>query len=250
MLTVHHLQRSQSERIVWLCEELALPPSIYTLVLHARRPDNGLSPDSLKVLHPAGTAPVITDGPVVLAESQAIAEFIVNKYGRDPATKKPRLTVTLEDGEGAYADYLYWLNFANGTFQCAISRNMNFKRVEGLVPAENPVRVFVLKKLESGLDQLEAQLVKVEGEVGQIAGTEPGPAYLCGHDLTLADIMTVFSLTTMRGFYSLDLSGWPAVLRYLQRIGKRDAYQRAMERGDPGLTPMLGATVQAIKLGK
>ncbi|KAF7965081.1 hypothetical protein HWV62_45761 [Athelia sp. TMB] len=220
MLTVHHLQRSQSERIVWLCEELGID---YDLKLYPRRADNGLAPDELKQLHPAGTAPVIVDGPVVLAESQAVVEYIVNKYGKDRATNKPRLTVTLEDGDEAYADYLYWLNFANGTLQCSISRNMNFKRVEDLVPADHMVRVFVRSKLEGGLDQLEARLRKTG-------------AYLAGQELTIADIMTVFSLSTMRGLYPLDLSKWSAVLEYLQRIGQRKAYQDAMAKGDPGLT--------------
>lgn len=225
MLTIHHLQRSQSERIVWLCEELGLSHDSYTLVLHARRPDNGLSPDALKAVHPAGSAPVIVDGPIVLGESQAIAEFLVNKYGRDATTGKPKLTVTLEDGEEKYAEYLYWLNFVNATLQCAILRSLNFKRVENVVPEDHPTRAFIRANLHKGLDRLDARLTKVEGELGG-----NGDAYLIGDGLTLADIMIVFSLTTMRGFYPLDLSAWPAILRYLQRIGKREAYQRATSR--------------------
>ncbi len=78
MLTVHHLGRSQSERIVWLCEELGLD---YTLVHHVRDPVTMLSPPSLTVLHPLGAAPVITDGDLVLAESGAIVEYVIRRHG-------------------------------------------------------------------------------------------------------------------------------------------------------------------------
>ena len=78
MLTVHHLGKSQSERIVWLCEELGIP---YDLKLYDRDPVTRLAPPEYKALHPLGAAPVITDGDVVLAESGAIIEYIVAKYG-------------------------------------------------------------------------------------------------------------------------------------------------------------------------
>ena len=78
MLTVHHLRQSQSERIVWLCEELGLE---YDLKLYDRRSDNRLAPDDYKALHPSGTAPVITDGALTLGESGAIVEYIAGRYG-------------------------------------------------------------------------------------------------------------------------------------------------------------------------
>src|SRR5918912_3618440 len=104
MLTVHHLGRSQSERIVWLCEELALE---YQLKRYERAPL--LAPPEYKALHPIGSAPVIVDGDVVLAESAAIVDYIVAKHGAG------RLILRADDP--GFASFLYWFHFANGTLQ-------------------------------------------------------------------------------------------------------------------------------------
>src|ERR1700761_2103333 len=106
MLTVHHLGKSQSERIVWLCEELEIP---YQLRCYARDPVTVLAPADYKALHPIGSAPVIFDGDTVLAESGAIVEYIVAKYGNG------RLTLGASDP--GFAAFLYWFHFANGTLQ-------------------------------------------------------------------------------------------------------------------------------------
>src|ERR1700760_276520 len=103
MLTVHHLGRSQSERVVWLCEELEIP---YELKIYVRDAETMLAPPDYKALHPSGSAPVITDGDVVLAESGAIIDYIVAKYG------KGRLTLGADDPD--FASFLYWLPFAHG----------------------------------------------------------------------------------------------------------------------------------------
>ena len=216
MLTIHHLGRSQSERIVWLCEELGLD---YKLVHHTRDAQTMLSPPELKALHPMGSAPVIEDGGAPLAESGAIVDYILAKYGRG------RLVVGPDAPE--FADYLYWLHFANGSLQPAMGRCMIMKRLN--LPPDNPVAAAMFGRLDRALRLVNAQLTK-------------GP-WLAGYEFTAADIMTVFSLTTMRLFYPADLTPYPAVLTYLQRIGARPAYQRAMEKGDPGFKPLLGATV-------
>src|SRR5271163_4073919 len=104
MLTVHHLGISQSERIVWLCEELGLD---YELKRYDRRADNRLAPDEYKALHPMGIAPVITDGALVLGESGAICDYVIAKYGNG------RLAVRADQAN--FADYLFWFHFANGT---------------------------------------------------------------------------------------------------------------------------------------
>ena len=106
MLTIHHLATSQSERIIWLCEELAIP---FELKHYQRDSVTRLAPPELKEVHPLGSAPVITDGHLVLAESAAIVEFIVAKYGGG------RLELGPEHPE--FANYLYWFHFANGNLQ-------------------------------------------------------------------------------------------------------------------------------------
>src|SRR5436190_8134742 len=111
MLTVHHLGISQSERIVWLCEELGLD---YELKRYDRRADNKLAPPEYKALHPMGIAPVITDGDLVLGESGAVVAYIVETTGAQ-SSDKGRLMLKL--GDAGYADFLYWFHFANGTLQ-------------------------------------------------------------------------------------------------------------------------------------
>ena len=212
MLIVHHLGKSQSERIVWLCEELAVP---YELKRYNRDPVTMLAPPEYKALHPIGAAPVITDGSLTLGESGAIIEYIIAKYGDGrlaPASNHPD-----------YADYLYWFHFANGTFQPGMGRNMILRRL-GLAE-DNPVLAAMKERLDRALNTIEARLGKA--------------SFFAGSELTAADIMMVFSLTTMRHFLPLDLTPYPNILAYLQRIGARDAYQRAMRKGDPDLTPFL-----------
>src|SRR5215475_8291580 len=104
MFTIHHLGKSQSERIIWLCEELEIP---YKLKRYTRDAVTMLAPADYKALHPMGTAPVITDGDVVLAESGAVMAYIIGKYGQGRLAVGP--------GEANFADYLFWFHFANGS---------------------------------------------------------------------------------------------------------------------------------------
>lgn len=212
MLTVHHLGKSQSERIVWLCEELGLP---YELKRYDRDPVTILAPPEYKALHPIGSAPVITDGDLVLAESAAVIDYILARHGGG--------RLTLGADHPGFAQYLYWFHFANGTLQPSMGRNMLLRRL-GL-PPDNPVLRAMQERLTRALGIVEARLGEAD--------------YLAGDALTAADIMTVFSLTTMRLYLPLDLSPYPNILAYLHRIGVREAYQRAMAKGDPGMAPML-----------
>jgi len=214
MLTVHHLGKSQSERIVWLCEELDIA---YELKHYARAPV--MAPDDYRALHPVGSAPVITDttgaGEVTLAESGAVVEWIIAKHGDG------RLRVAQDDP--AYADYLYWFHFANGTLQPAFMRLMISSRFNP--PEDHPA----LKLGQQRMQRILAMMDKRLGEVPYLAG-----------EFSAADIMTVFSLTTMRHFQPYDLSPYPHIQTYLARIGARPAYQRAMQKGDPEMDLLLG----------
>ena len=214
MLTVHHLGQSQSERIVWLCEELGMN---YELKRYERRADNRLAPPEYKALHPMGTAPVITDGGLVLGESGAICEYLILTYGDG------RLAV--KKGEASFTDYLHWFHFANGMLQPTIGRVMALERAD---PSEKNA------PLQAAKDRFNLVLSMLEKRLGEAP-------YLAGPELTAADIMSVFSLTTMRLFKPFDISPYPNILAYLQRIGARPAYQRAMRKADPDLTPLLGA---------
>lgn len=214
MLTVHHLGLSQSERIVWLCEELGLD---YVLKIYDRDPVTRLAPPEYKKLHPLGAAPVITDGPVQIAESAAIVDYIIHMHGQGRLAVAP--------GQPHYADYLYWFHFANGSLQPVVGRIMMMRRL--YPPADNPIIVASETRLKLALQMMDARL-----------GQSP---WLAGPDFTAAEIMTVFTLTTMRLFGPYDIAPYANILAWLQRVGARPAYQRAMQKGDPGLTPLLTA---------
>lgn len=212
MLTVHHLGRSQSERIVWLCEELEIP---YELKTYTRDAKTMLAPPDYKTLHPIGSAPVITDGDLVLAESAAIVDYIVAKYGRG------RLTVGADDP--GFAAFLYWFHFANGTLQPGLGRLMLLNRLN--LAADNPVLLMMKARTDRAFDLLEARCGEAD--------------YLAGSAFTTADIMSGFSLTTMRYFQPYDFGRLPNLRAYLARVGARPAYQRAMAKGDPGMKLLL-----------
>jgi glutathione S-transferase len=211
MLTVHHLGKSQSERIVWLCEELEIP---YELKRYTRDAVTMLAPPEYKALHPIGSAPVITDGDLVLAESGAIVDYIMAKYGNG------RLRPAA--GDPGFAQFLYWFHFANGTLQAAMGRLMILNRLK--LGDDNPILAAMKTRVDRAFDLVDARLREAE--------------YLAGA-FTTADIMIGFSLTTMRYFQPYDLARCPNVVTYLARIGARPAYRRAMEKGDPGMTLLL-----------
>ena len=212
MLKIHHLGHSQSERIVWLCEELEIP---YELVHYTRDAITRLSPPELKAQHPLGAAPLIEDGALQLAESAAIVEYIIVKHGNGRFKLGP--------AHPDYASFLYWFHFSNGNLQPAMGRLMMINRA-GL-SADHPALVAVRGRFDKVMALVEARL----GEVH----------YLAGSEFSAADIMSVFSLTTMRIFQPIDLAPYPNIRAYLQRIGERPAYRRAMTKGDPDLAPML-----------
>lgn len=212
MLVVHHLGRSQSERIVWLCEELELD---YELRRYDRDPETRLAPPGYKALHPLGTAPVVEDGELVLGESAAIVDYIIARHGGGrlrPAADEP-----------GFADYLYWFHFANGSLQALLHRSMIVRRLQP--PADNPVLLAHEERLRQALGMVDARL-----------GSH---AFLAGDAFTAAEIMNLFCFTTMRSFLPYDIAPYPNLRAWLRRIGGREAYRRAMAKGDPRMAPLL-----------
>jgi glutathione S-transferase len=212
MLTIHHLGHSQSERIVWLCEELEVP---YELRRHVRDPVTLLSPPELKALHPLGAAPVIEDDGLLLAESAAIVEYIIARHGGGRLRPGPE--------RADFADFLYWFHFANGNLQPAMVRMLFLNRVQ--LPASHPVQEALQGRLDRALAHVDTRLREVP--------------YFAGQEFTAADIMHVFTLTTMRLFQPVDFAPYLGIRAYLRRIGERPAYRRAMANGDPDLVPLL-----------
>ena len=206
MLVVHHLGVSQSDRIVWLCEELGLP---YQLVRYDRTPEGG-GPEDYKALHPYGTAPVLQDGNTLLGESGAIIDYVIAQYGNG--------SLAVGRDHPDFADYLYWFHFANGTFMAS------GMMVLGLL--------FAGVQVSGDAGRLTARWERAFQLADQRLGEAP---YFAGDSFSAADIMMHFPLTTMRMFVPYDISGHFNILAYLQRIADRPAFKRARQKADPDM---------------
>ena len=200
MITVHHLSTSRSERIVWLMEELGLEYRIERF----RREPSGAAPEALRAIHTLGKAPVIRDGDMVLAESGAIVDYIVHRYGHG------RLAVRPDAPE--YARYLYWLHFAEGSLMSLMLIALVLSRVPEA--SASPVKARVLARMQH-------MLSFVDSELGE------GP-WFAGAEFSAADVMMAFPFTTMRLFLDYDLAPYANVLAYLKRVEARPAYRKAM----------------------
>lgn len=220
-ITVHHLQVSQSERIPWLLEELGIP---YTLKNYKRAPL--FAPEDYKKLHPTGAAPVIQDGDLTLAESGACVEYICQKHAGGKLFVKP--------SDPGYADFIYWWHWTNGTMQPAISRGLAVRMLSKSMPDGGAGSEAIKQSVAFSEARIKTQLQAMDD---RLANNE----WLAGPEMTAADIMVVFSLTTMRYFNPYSLAGFDNVLAYLQRVSKREAYQRAMSKSDPDMKLVLGA---------
>lgn len=195
MITVHHLANSQSERIVWLCEELGLP---YELIRYERTPE-GAAPPEYKALSPFETAPVITDGDLVLGESGAIVEYLSRHHAGGALLLGP------EHPEWTY--FLFWFHFANGSYLPGLM--MDHFAPPGTVP--NPG-----SRSERAYRLIEARL----GEA----------TWFAGESFTAADVM----MCLPRFALSRDLSVAPNTAAYLDRLRERPACRRAMAKAETG----------------
>lgn len=211
MLVLHHLGISQSERIAWLLEELGLT---YDVVRYERDPTTRLAPAEYRALHPFGTAPLLDDNDRRLAESGAIIEYLIHVHGGGKLAIAP--------SAHNYADYLYWCHFANASMMPAAMGDAMVKRLGG--PTDSISQV-------SG-DRLDRAYAMIEHRLNQVP-------YFAGDEVTAADIAMQFPLTTMRRFNPRNISSYPGIGSYLQRIGSRPAFQRAMARVEPDLPPLL-----------
>jgi glutathione S-transferase len=216
MIVVHHLNNSRSQRILWLLEELGLE---YEIRKYQRDPRTMLAPPELKAVHPLGKSPVISDGPTVVAESGAIVEYLVERYGNGrlaPAAGTPDKL-----------RYTYFLHFAEGSAMPPLLMKLVFDRVEsGPMPFfARPIARAIAQKVKSSfvMPQVRQQLAYLEAELGK-------SAWFTGDQFSAADIQMSFPLEAAAARGGLDQQ-YPKLQDFLSRIHARPAYRRAIERG-------------------
>lgn len=205
MLTVYHLGISQSDRIVWLLEELGLPYKLEVFTRHS----SGYAPKELQAVHPLGRAPVIRDGETVLAESSAIVEYICHRHGGGEFWVAPEAS--------NYSDFLFWFHLAPATLS-PMSMYKMFAVRANYQNLDHIMRHF--------LEQFEVVLKMLDDRLGAVP-------YLAGKELTAADIMTMYPLTTWGRYNGLHLKPFPNIVAYVQRVEARPAYRRAMDIAGP-----------------
>lgn len=217
MITVHHLENSRSQRVLWLLEELGLD---YKIKLYKRDPVTMLGPDSLKKIHPLGKSPVVVDDGRVIAESGAIIEYLVGRYDKDklipPADSDARLA------------YTYWLHYAEGSLMPVLLLKLVFDRLASppmpllMRPAAALIAMgvkgkFVAPRLKDQLDFCEQSLAET--------------GWFAGDDFTAADIQMSFP---MEAVAARGAAGDRAnIAAFVERIHARPAYAKALERGGP-----------------
>ena len=218
MIVVHHLNNSRSQRVLWLLEELGLD---YEIVKHLRDPHSNLAPPSVREVHPLGKLPVIRDGELVLAESGAIIEYLLQRYGGGHLIPPA--------GSADWVRYQYYMHYSEGSAMPLLLLKVMFDQIEtAQVPffirpvtrglARRVKQALVQPQIERHLDFLEAGL-----------GEQP---WFAGGAMTAADVMMSFALEGAAARAGLD-GRRPRLMAWLDRIHARPAYQRAIERGGP-----------------
>src|SRR6202046_627969 len=216
MLIVHHLNNSRSQRVLWLLEELGVA---YEIVRYQRRPDM-LAPAELRAVHPLGKSPVITDGSNTIAESGAIAEYLIGTYGNGRLIPPPDTPERLR--------YIYWLHSAEGSAIPPLLLKLLFTLMPKRAPAllrplvrkvsNQAMTAFVNPQLKLHMAFWESELSKTE--------------WFAGDGFTAADIQMSFPLEAAAARGGLD-QGHPKAMAFLDRIHARPAYVRALEKGGP-----------------
>ncbi|OGB06328.1 MAG: glutathione S-transferase [Burkholderiales bacterium RIFCSPHIGHO2_12_FULL_69_20] len=218
MIVVHHLENSRSQRVLWLLEELGLP---YDIKHYQRDAKTMLAPPELSQVHPLGKSPVITDGDSVVAETGAIVEYLLDQYGEGRLRPEP--------GTPEHLRYRYWLHFAEGSAMPPLLMKLVFDSIN-TAPMPffiKPVARAIGKKVTDLLvwPNLTRQFDFMEAELGR-------STWFAGSRISGADIMMSFPLEAAAQRAGLDASR-PKLMAFLERIHKRSAYQRALERGGP-----------------
>jgi glutathione S-transferase len=218
MITVHHLNNSRSQRVLWLLEELGVP---YEGKRYERDPKTMLAPASLRAVHPLGKSPVITEDGLTVAESGAIIEYLIERHGNGrlipPAGTPERLR------------YTYWLHFAEGSAMTPLLLALIF----GKLP-EQPMPFFVRPIVRAISGKVREALVEPQLRTQQefMESELEKSTWFAGKAFTAADIQMSFVVEASAARGGLDKDR-PKLMAWLARIHARPAYKRALEKGGP-----------------
>ena len=215
MVIVHHLNNSRSQRLLWLLEELGV---LYDIKHYQRDPRTMLAPPELRKVHALGKSPVITDGDVTLAESGAIMEYVLEKYGRGRLVPKPASPEKLR--------YTFWMHFAEGSAMPPLVMKLVLGRMAKGVPfLIRPIARAIVGRVQEGFVQpnISRQLDYMEAELNR-------STWFAGNEFTAADIQMSFPVEAATARAGLDASR-PKLMEFLHRIQAREAYRAALERG-------------------
>lgn len=217
MLTVHNLENSRSIRILWLLEELGID---YEIKHYKRHKLTKLAQDDYKKLHPVGKSPVVSDGELALAETGAIVEYIIERYGEGklrPAKDDPN-----------FVQYLYWLHSAEGSLMpLLLLKMMVVKLVEKTPFPARPIAKAATAPIDLGY--ISPSLKKL---MSYLNSELEKSKWLAGNELSAADVMVSFAVDVAGLAFDLKKE-YPAVHRFDQEYKERDAYKRALEKNGP-----------------
>ena len=217
MLTLHHLENSRSQRILWLLEELELE---YEIKLYKRDSKTNLAPPELIEIHPLGKSPVITDGDLTIAESGAIIQYLLENHADGRFCP--------EMGTDAWREYTYWMHFAEGTLMPYLVFKLVFHKVE---TAPLPFFVKPIAKGISGKVNRTFIMPNIERNLAFIESSLEGKEWFVDDRLSGADFQMSFPLEAAAARANFDAH--PNIKAYIKRFQARDAYKRALEKGGP-----------------
>ena len=226
MITVHHLEASRSQRILWLLEELGTP---YELKIYRRDPATRLAPPELRKVHPLGKSPVITDGDEVIAESGAIIEYLVERFGPGASGELAHLQPAI--GSSAHRHNRFWMHYAEGS----LMNWLVMKLVFGSIPKQ-PMPFFIRPVARALCAAVQQKLIdpNLTGAAAFIDQHLRANTWFADETITMADFQMSFAVEALLA-RSSDAQNRPALAAYLARIQARPAYQRAIAKGGPVL---------------
>jgi len=228
MITVHHLETSRSQRVLWLLEELGTP---YEIKLYKRDPRTRLAPAELKGVHPLGKSPVITDGDIVVAESGAILEYLAEKYGKLAGGEAAELLAV--PGTPEHLQLRFWMHYAEGSLMNWLVMKLVFVTIpkQPMPFFVRPIARALCKRVQDKLidPNLKSSMAFMESHLSR-------HTWFAGERLTLADFQMSFAVAAMLA-RSDAARQCPRLVAYLARIEARPAYQRAVAKGGPVVMP-------------